>query len=52
MIEAALCGIDRLEREGFAALKGRRIGLITNHTGLNREGKATVDLLAARMTAA
>jgi uncharacterized protein YbbC (DUF1343 family) len=47
MIEAALCGIDRLEREGFAALKGRRIGLITNHTGLNREGKATVDLLAA-----
>lgn len=47
MTETALCGIDRLERDGFAALKDRRIGLITNHTGLNREGKATVDLFAA-----
>lgn len=40
-----LLGIDVLERSGFAALKGRRVGLITNHTGTNREGKRTVDLL-------
>lgn len=46
MSESALCGVDVLERDGLAALKGQRIGLITNHTGLNREGKATVDLLA------
>src|SRR5947209_2101895 len=46
MSESVLCGTDVLERDGLAALKGQRIGLITNHTGLNREGKATVDLLA------
>lgn len=41
------CGIDVLERERFAALDGQAVGLITNHTGLNREGAATVDLLHA-----
>lgn len=41
----ALLGIDVLERDNFAALNGRRVGLITNHTGLNRDGKRTVDLL-------
>jgi uncharacterized protein YbbC (DUF1343 family) len=38
-------GIDALRRERFAPLKDRRIGLITNHTGLDSEGNATVDLL-------
>src|SRR5881628_3115831 len=40
-----LTGIDILQRDGFRLLRGRRIGLITNHTGLNREGRATADLL-------
>ena len=40
-------GIDVLEASGFAALKGLRIGLVTNHTGLSRSGKTTIDLLAA-----
>lgn len=42
-----LTGIDILQREDFRALHGRHIGLITNHTGLNQDGKATADLLRA-----
>ncbi|MFN0123525.1 MAG: exo-beta-N-acetylmuramidase NamZ domain-containing protein [Blastocatellia bacterium] len=41
----ALNGIDVLVRDNFAPLKGRRVGLITNHTGRDREGRATIDLL-------
>jgi uncharacterized protein YbbC (DUF1343 family) len=40
-----LNGIDVLERDGFRALKGRRIGLVTNHTGLDRQNRSTIDLL-------
>lgn len=40
-----LCGIDVLQRDHFAPLRRRKIGLITNHTGLNRDGIATADLL-------
>jgi uncharacterized protein YbbC (DUF1343 family)/CubicO group peptidase (beta-lactamase class C family) len=43
---AVLAGIDVLERDGFAALSGSRIGLITNHTGRSREGVSTVQLLS------
>ncbi len=39
-------GIDVLVRDRFAVLKGRRVGLVTNHTGRDREGRATIDLLA------
>ncbi|EKD33998.1 MAG: hypothetical protein ACD_75C02513G0002 [uncultured bacterium] len=38
-------GIDVLVRDRFAQLAGMRIGLITNHTGVDAEGKATLDLL-------
>lgn len=38
-------GIDVLARDGFAALRGRRVGLITNHTGLTRDGRAITPLL-------
>ena len=41
-----LNGIDVLKREKFVALKNLRVGLITNHTGLSREGETTIDLLA------
>ena len=40
-----LCGIDVLVREKFERLKGRKIGLVTNHTGRDRQGRATTDLL-------
>jgi uncharacterized protein YbbC (DUF1343 family)/CubicO group peptidase (beta-lactamase class C family) len=38
-------GIDVLVHEHFARLKGRRVGLVTNHSGLDREGRPTIDLL-------
>ena len=38
-------GIDVLEAEDFAPLAGLRVGLITNHTGRDREGRRTIDLL-------
>lgn len=40
-----LNGIDILREEGFAPLAGKRIGLITNHTGLAVDGVTTIDLL-------
>jgi uncharacterized protein YbbC (DUF1343 family) len=40
-----LTGIDVLERDGYRHLVNRKVGLITNHTGRNREGKTTVELL-------
>jgi uncharacterized protein YbbC (DUF1343 family)/CubicO group peptidase (beta-lactamase class C family) len=38
-------GIDELERQGFAVLDARKIGLITNHTGTNARGDRTIDVL-------
>ena len=38
-------GIDVLEAENFASLQGRRVGLITNSTGVDAGGKRTIDLL-------
>jgi uncharacterized protein YbbC (DUF1343 family) len=43
---AVLTGIDVLERDSFKALKGRRVGLITNQTGINTGGITTINLLA------
>ena len=40
-----LAGIDVLSRDGFAMLKGKRIGLVTNHTGRDRAGRSTIDVL-------
>jgi uncharacterized protein YbbC (DUF1343 family)/CubicO group peptidase (beta-lactamase class C family) len=40
-------GLDVLAAEGFASLKGKRVGLITNHTGISREGKRNIDLMVA-----
>jgi len=41
-----LTGIDVLERDNFKQLAGLRIGLVTNHTGRNREGRQTIDVLS------
>jgi uncharacterized protein YbbC (DUF1343 family)/CubicO group peptidase (beta-lactamase class C family) len=38
-------GIDVLAEEDFARLKGRKVGLVTNHTGLDSQGRTTIDLL-------
>ncbi|HKO60270.1 MAG TPA: exo-beta-N-acetylmuramidase NamZ domain-containing protein [Pyrinomonadaceae bacterium] len=43
--EQVLTGIDVLSRDGFKQLSGKRIGLITNHTGRDRSGRATIDVL-------
>ena len=40
-----LPGIDVLARDGFAVLKGKRVGLVTNHTGRSAGGATTIDLL-------
>jgi uncharacterized protein YbbC (DUF1343 family) len=45
-VSPVLAGIDVLKRDGFAALKGRKVGLITNHTGRSREGETTAKLIA------
>ena len=44
--ERVATGIDVLKAGGFSLLKGKRIGLITNHTGLDSEGTRTLDLLS------
>ena len=41
----AQTGIDVLRAGSFALLKGRRVGLVTNHTGRARDGATTIDLL-------
>ena len=43
---AVLAGIDVLAAEGFARLRGKRVGLLTNQTGQSRGGESTIDLIA------
>jgi uncharacterized protein YbbC (DUF1343 family)/CubicO group peptidase (beta-lactamase class C family) len=44
---ATSTGLDVLEETNFKELQGRRVGLITNHTGLDRHGKRNVDVMLA-----
>ena len=44
-VSPVLPGLDVLVRDNFAPLKGRKVGLITNHTGLDRRGRSAVQLL-------
>jgi uncharacterized protein YbbC (DUF1343 family) len=39
-------GLDVLEAERFAPLRGKHVGLITNHTGVDFNGKTSIELLA------
>ena len=39
-------GVDVLSDRRFAPLYGKRVGLITNHTGLDAAGRRTIDRLA------
>lgn len=40
-----LTGIDVLEANGFQQLKGKKVGLVTNPTGINKDLVSTVDVL-------
>src|SRR5262249_18170254 len=40
-------GLDRLVAQDFAPLSGKSVGLITNQTGVDGQGRRGVDLLAA-----
>jgi len=46
-VAPVLNGIDVLVQQNFASLKGKRVGLITNHTGADRQRNSTIDLLRA-----
>jgi len=39
-------GLDVLEAEKFAPLRGKHVGLITNHTGVDFQGRTNIELLA------
>jgi uncharacterized protein YbbC (DUF1343 family) len=41
-------GVEVLLADSAHVLRGMRVGLITNHTGLDRAGRRTIDLLHAR----
>ncbi len=38
-------GLDSLEEQKFPPLAGKRVGLITNQTGVDREGRRNVDMM-------
>jgi uncharacterized protein YbbC (DUF1343 family) len=41
-----MSGIDVLSAQGFAPLAGLRVGLLTNHSGIDADGQRTIDVLA------
>ncbi len=42
-----LTGLDVLEGAKFQALAGKRVGLITNQSGLDRQGRRNIDVMRA-----
>lgn len=43
--ETVLPGVEVLLRDSLRMLQGKRVGLITNHSGRDRNGTSTIDLL-------
>ena len=43
--QGVMLGIDVLEADGFAHLRGKRVGLLTHPAGLNRRGRSTVEVM-------
>jgi len=39
-------GLEALARDGFRPLQGKRVGLVTNHTGIDASRRSAIDLLA------
>ncbi len=44
-------GIDELEKTNFAALKGKRVGLVTNPSGADSKGRSAISVLYAGQSA-
>jgi uncharacterized protein YbbC (DUF1343 family)/CubicO group peptidase (beta-lactamase class C family) len=44
-VNPVVTGLDALRAEGFAPLKGKRVGLVTNYAGRARDGATAIDLL-------
>jgi uncharacterized protein YbbC (DUF1343 family) len=42
---AVSLGIDELEKSNFAALQGKRVGLVTNPSGADSRGRSAIDIL-------
>lgn len=40
-----MLGIDVLEQQGFEAIRGRKVGLLTHPAGVSRLGERTIDVL-------
>src|SRR5271163_4507546 len=40
-------GIDVLEEQNFAPLRGKNVGLVTNQTGVDWLGRRTIDVFAS-----
>lgn len=55
ILPPVMLGIDVLEADKFAAIAGKKIGLLTHAAGVNRRGESTVDVLrrapSAKLTA-
>jgi uncharacterized protein YbbC (DUF1343 family) len=49
--ERVLPGITVFLRDSLAKLRNMRVGLITNHTGLNEKGASDIDLIMAALPA-
>jgi len=45
VLPPVMLGIDVLEAEGFKAIAGKKIGLLTHPAGVNRRGESTIDVL-------
>ena len=42
---AVTLGIDELEKSNFALLQGKRVGLVTNPSGVDSRGRSAIDVL-------
>jgi uncharacterized protein YbbC (DUF1343 family)/CubicO group peptidase (beta-lactamase class C family) len=42
-----LSGLDAMVQQNFAMLSGKSVALVTNHTGVDAQGRRGIDLLAA-----
>src|SRR5579872_1439951 len=40
-------GLEVLARDGFRPLQGWRVGLVTNHSGIDSSRRSSIDILAA-----
>ena len=44
-VQVVFTGLDVLEKIGFEPLIGQKVGVVTNHTAVNKSGRHLVDLL-------